>query len=151
MHHSAAFLPILGAVLLFVAVLAVIPAIFYLLTLQRAIEKCSPASRAIQPAMVWLCLIPLFGIVWNFIMVLNIAKTLRSEFNLRGIPCPEAEPAQSIGLGMCICPLLSFIPIVGFLAALAGLVLWIMYWLKINEYSRLLDLPVAAPSLPTAF
>lgn len=38
-------------------------AIFYLLTLMRALQKCSPQSRTMQPGMVWLLLIPLFNLI----------------------------------------------------------------------------------------
>ena len=57
-----------------------VPAIFYLLTLQKALNRCSPESRAMQPGMVWLLLIPLFNLVWQFFVVINIAKSLVPSF-----------------------------------------------------------------------
>ncbi len=38
-----------------------IPWIFYLLTLSKALNRCSPANRSMSPGQVWLLLIPLFN------------------------------------------------------------------------------------------
>jgi hypothetical protein len=136
-------------VLLFVfSVFFLIPAIFYMLTLQNTLNKCAPASRAMDPGMVWLLLIPVFNLIWNFFVVMNIAKSLASEYARRGIPSPEPMPGQSIGLAMSICACCCIIPVLGFLAGLANLVLWVLYWVKIAEYSRILDVPQIV--LPTA-
>jgi hypothetical protein len=43
--------------------------ILYLATLQSALRKCAPASRTMAPWRVWLTLIPVFGLVWQFIVV----------------------------------------------------------------------------------
>ncbi len=138
--HLLMFAGIFGLLLL-------LPAIFYLLTLQRALEKCAPNARTMQPGMVWLLLVPLFNIIWSFFVVLALAKSLANEFARRGVPSPEAEPGQSIGLAMCICACCGVIPILGVLASLASLVLWIMYWVKIAGYSQALAYPpvVAVP------
>jgi hypothetical protein len=40
------------------------------------------------------------------------------------------------------------IPVLGAFAGLAFLVLWIVYWVKIAEYSRSLDVPQFAAPLP---
>jgi hypothetical protein len=137
-------------VLLFVfSVFFLIPAIFYLLTLQNALNKCAPASRAMDPGMVWLLLIPVFNLIWNFFVVMNIAKSLASEYARRGIPSPEPLPGQPIGLAMSICACCCIIPVLGMLAGLANLVLWVVYWVKIAEYSRILDLPpIVFPAPP---
>lgn len=51
-----------------VAVLVgLIVAIFYILTLSRALQKCSPQLRTMKPGMVWLLLIPLFNVLWQFL------------------------------------------------------------------------------------
>lgn len=132
----------------FVGALFLIPAILYLLTLQNALNKCAPPSRAMEPGMVWLMLIPFVNIIWHFFVVMNVAKSLASEYARRGIPSPEPEPGQTIGLAMCICVCCGIIPILGILASLAGLVLWVMYWVKIAEYSKVLDMPQIPVSAP---
>jgi hypothetical protein len=71
-----------------------IPAIFYCLTLQKALNRCAPENRAMAPGMVWLMFIPLFNLVWQFFVVINMAKSLGAEFQKRGI-AEEPEPGKS--------------------------------------------------------
>jgi len=111
-----------------------VPKIFYLLTLQKALNRCSPECRAMNPGMVWLMLIPLFHIVWQFFVVLNMAKSLDAEFQKRGI-AEDRSPGQTIGLIMCIGNLI---------CGPVGLVCWIVYWVKIAGYSSKLAAPPVA-------
>lgn len=125
--------------------------VFFLLTLQKMLRKCGPDSRTMEPGTVWLWLIPVFGTVWQFIVVINIAKSLTSEFVRLGIPNSELTTNQAIGLGMCVCNCCIFLPVLGGFAAIVGLVLWIVYWLRIANYSRLLDAcQLTSSALPTA-
>jgi hypothetical protein len=126
-----------------------IPAIFYLLTLSRALEKCSPASRTMQPGMVWLMLIPFFGLIWNFFIVLALANSLGREFPARGVTHFDPEPGKSRGLAMCVCMACGIIPVLGIVASLVSLVLWVVYWIKIAEFSRVLDQFPAQATVPT--
>jgi hypothetical protein len=131
-------------VVLVVGILFLVPAIFFLITLQRALERCAPESRAMSPGTVWLWLIPLFSLVWQFPMVINIAKSLHNEFVRRNLPVSEPEPGKSLGLAMCILWIVGIVPVIGIVAGLAGMVCWILYWVKITEYSRMLKEPSAA-------
>ncbi|HUA96897.1 MAG TPA: hypothetical protein VMA34_01065 [Terracidiphilus sp.] len=117
----------------------VIPAIFYILTLQGALKKCSEASRTLEPGMIWLLLVPFVNLIWHFFVVMGIANSLGNEFKMRNWVATEPQPGQSIGLAMCICAACSIIPFLGVIAGVASLVLWIIYWAKIGEYSRLLS------------
>lgn len=125
-------------VILIVLAILVVPGVFYILSLKRALEKCSPASRTMDPGMAWLLLIPLFNLVWQFIVVGHMARSLGNEFRSRGIPA-EPEPGKSLGMAMCILGACGMIPILGVLASLAGFVCWILYWVRIAEYTRRLD------------
>jgi len=113
--------------------------IVFLLALQDALKKCAPTSRTMKPGKVWLLLIPIFGLVWQFIVVVNIAKSLRNEFARLGTPCSESTPGQAVGLLWCLCNCFTLIPLIGRFAALVGFVLWIAYWKRIADYSRLVD------------
>jgi hypothetical protein len=119
-----------------------VPAIFYLLTLQKALNRCSPESRAMNPGMVWLMLIPLFNFVWHFFVVLNLAKSLGAEFQKRGI-AGEPQPGQNLGLAMCILACCGWIPLLGIFTGIGALVCWILYWIKLAGYSAKLAQPVA--------
>ena len=121
---------------LVVLVIALIPYIFYLITLQNCLKKIQPHNRKMEPGLVWLMLIPLFNLVWNFIMVGHIADSLRDEFRERGITSQEQRPAYGIGLANSICSACGIVPILNYLAGLGNLVLWIIYWVQINKYSQ---------------
>ncbi len=43
----------------------VLPAIFYILTVQKLLNKCAPGSRTLDPNLVWLFIIPLVGLVFT--------------------------------------------------------------------------------------
>jgi|HubBroStandDraft_6_1064221.scaffolds.fasta_scaffold313625_3 hypothetical protein len=132
----------LTVILLVFGVLSLVPAIFYLLTLQRAIERCSVESRAMSPETVWLLLIPLFNLVWQFIVVNNISKSLRNEFAKRNLAAVSNDFDRALGLAMCILTIVSAIPIVGFATGMAACVCWIIYWVKIAGYARMLLPPL---------
>ena len=133
----------LSSILLVVIGIALIPLIFFCLTLQKCLKRCSLQNRAMSPGMVWLLLIPLFNIVWQFIVVLKISESLAREFKLRNI-LSEPEPGKSIGLAFCILYLCGIIPLLGILASIAGLVCWILYWVKIANYSAQIEAPYSA-------
>jgi hypothetical protein len=116
-----------------------IPKFFYILTLSNALNKCHPMVRKIDPGMCWLYIVPIVGIIWHFFMVAAVADTLGAEFYRRGTPSPDPRPAYSLGLACCICGACSIIPLINILAMPVQLVLWIMYWAKVSEYSRHLD------------
>jgi hypothetical protein len=131
-HAVAALFALLPLVFIVCAILLV-PTIFYLLTLQKALNRCSPECRAMNPGLVWLMLIPLFNIVWHFFIVLNMAKSLAAEFQKRGI-AEDPSPGQTLGLVMCIANLI---------CGPVGLVCWIIYWVKIAGYSSKIAAPPA--------
>jgi len=87
------------------------------------------------PSNVWLLLIPLFNFFWQFIVVDKIAQSITMECDKLNIPVKENKPTYKIGLAWNICTLLFFIPVLGNLAAL---VLFIAYWIKVNEYRKLI-------------
>ncbi|MCW3071580.1 MAG: hypothetical protein JWO44_1470 [Bacteroidetes bacterium] len=119
--------------------IGLIPMIFYLLTLQNTLNEVSPHNRQMPPGQVWLMLIPFFGMVWQFIVVNRIADSLRAECTERNIPMEEERPGASIGLAYCILFCCGIIPILGSLASIAGLVCWIIYWIRIAGYKTKLE------------
>ena len=131
---------------LFLGLLAI--GIVYIAFLSGVLRKCSPASRTMEPGMVWLLLVPLLNVVWNFLVVTALARSLGNEFRLRNIPTDNPEPGKSIGIAMCVCGACSIIPIVNIIAALPNLILWIMYWVKMAEYARMLDQVPATAGFP---
>ncbi|MEO8820442.1 MAG: hypothetical protein ABI267_05700 [Ginsengibacter sp.] len=119
--------------LIFIPIL-LLPAIFFLLTLQKTLETISPENRKMPPSNVWLMFIPLFNIVWQFIIVDKISQSLAAECARLNIPTKDPKPTYNIGLAWNICNTLSFIPFVG----LAALVTFILYWVKVSEFKTLM-------------
>jgi hypothetical protein len=153
---------IVGVVLVVVLVIA----IFYLLTLQKALSRVSPRNRTMEPGMVWLMLIPCVNIVWQFFVAIRVPESLRNEFRDRGRDdgsdygkgialtrailnvvsmligqgMRAAQLAHGVGndmraaagpeegmaqVGSCISGILSLI----------SLVLFIVFWVKVANYS----------------
>jgi hypothetical protein len=139
MDSSEALLGLgIGMIFLVVFAIALLPQIFYLLTLHRTFEQVSVENRLMPSGQVWLTLIPIFGTIWQFIIVQRMADSLQKEFALRGVKTKEVRPGYNIGLAYCILSVSAIIPFAGVLASFAGLVCWIIYWINIADYKNLL-------------
>jgi hypothetical protein len=113
--------------------------IFFLISLSSALSKCSRASRTMEPGLVWLMLIPLFNLVWQFFVVIALAKSLGNEFRARGVSNIEPEPGKSIGIALCVCAACGVVPLANLLAFPVQLILLVVYWTRIAGFSRMLD------------
>lgn len=116
-----------------------IPLIFYVITLQKTFEIISVENRKMPPQRVWLLLIPLVGIIFHFIVVRDLADSIKDEAISKDVPVRESSPAYSIGLAMCILSCLFFIPGLKDFTNLAAIVCWIIYWVKISYYKKMLS------------
>lgn len=125
--------------------LFLIPIIFFLIAQQNTLKSIQPDNRLMEPGVVWLQLIPFFGIVWQFIVVSRISDSLKKEFNswandnsILGdsdlLNLDDRRPTYNIGLAYCILFCCSIVPLLGLFASLAGFVCWIVYWVKLSEY-----------------
>lgn len=93
--------------------------------------------------MVWLMLIPVFNIVWNFVVVINISKSIHAEYKSRNMDI-EDKPLYTLGLVWAISSICGFIPYLNYVAGIVSLISFIMYWIKANEYKNTLrQLPAA--------
>ncbi len=132
---------IFAVVALVVFAVILVPFIFYLLTLQKAFSRVAPQHRELSPGLVWLMFIPLFGLVWHFIIAAKLSNSLRKEFASRNADVVGESYGWTIGLIMCILMCTTWIPILGFLTAIGAIVLWIIYWVKIANFSARLAKP----------
>lgn len=114
----------------------------YLLNLQNLLKECNEKNRqGFSPSNVWLMFIPLFNIVYAFILYGKISEILSREFSYRGKTI-QGDYGKSLGLTLAILPLTSLVPILGSLAGIANLVIFIIYWVKMAEFkSKLISLP----------
>ncbi len=94
-------------------------------------QKRVPAEhRKIDPLAVWLLLIPLFNLVWNFFVYRRIPQSYCSYFNAQGVQ-GKGDCGETIGLWLAICYACSIIPCVNYIAGPAALVLLIIFLVKI--------------------
>lgn len=137
MYPEAFSYGVMLVLFLIVAILLVLT-VFYLSTLQQALEAVSRENRRMPPKQVWLLLIPIFNLYWMFIVVNRIADSFNAECTLLDIPITEQNPTLGIGNTKNILRLCTIIPILGLFAGIAYLVCWIMHWVKVNEYKNLI-------------
>jgi len=118
---------------------SVIASVFYLLTIGRAL-KLTQKYHQIAPGLVWLLLIPIFSLGWNFYILNRTTMGIKGKYAELGKDCADA--GWNIGLAFsilaCCSIIFGFIPLVGTLIGLATFTTWIMYWVKIAGYNRLM-------------
>ncbi len=139
---------LLGVVVIVFFLGYLVTLIFFLIAQQNTLKAIKPHNRKMQPGEVWLQLIPLFNLIWQFIVVGKIADSIRNEINDRnlnsflGIADPvfandlTRRPTYDMGLTFCILSLCGCIPLLGGIASIAGLVCWIIYWTQIVAYKN---------------
>jgi hypothetical protein len=123
--------------MLFLWLLPVVPLVFYLLDARRALRACAPERRRMEPDLVWMQLVPLFGLVWQFFVVLAVSGSLGAELRHRGIAA-EPDPGQPYGLAMCALSACGVIPFVGLVTLPASLVCMVLYWVRVRGAKNLL-------------
>jgi hypothetical protein len=91
-----------------------------------------------EPTQVWFLLIPIFGLVWDFILFPRIADSFRAHFEATGRP-EQGDYGRQLGLIASISACCCVVPCVNFLAGPATLVLWILLLVKFNGYKKLIE------------
>jgi hypothetical protein len=104
--------------------------LLFLLAVSRALAACDARNRTLEPGMVWLNLIPIFNLAWMFVTVIRVSESLKNEFRARGLHRRDDTYAHALGIGMCLSPLAGLMPF---------LIVTIIYWVKIAEYTRRLE------------
>lgn len=140
--------------------LVLIVVIFFLLTQQNTLRAIQPQNRTMSPGEVWLQLIPLFNIVWQFIVVSRISESISRELSSNTFSFEETQPIQlyeqgnrptyQIGMAMCILNLCGLIPLIGSLASFAGLICFIIYWVQLSGYKNQVIAKTYSVSPPSA-
>ena len=118
--------------------LFILPAVFFVITLQNTLKAISPENRKMPFANVWLLFIPLFNFYWQFVVVNKIAESIAMECEKLQIPVKETKPTYSLGLSWNICYILFLIPIARLWMSIILMITWILYWIKVNQYKKLI-------------
>lgn len=128
-------------------------AVLFLLAQQRILQVINLENREMSPSSVWMQLIPVFGLVWQFFVVIRIARSISKEMTARmgesildntlvEIKETDDSPTYSIGLAYCILMTVGITinystmhssspGLLGFLFVLTGMVCWIIYWVRL--------------------
>jgi hypothetical protein len=134
-----------------------VPAVLFILTEQNTLKLIQPINRTMRPGQVWLQMIPLFGLFYQFTVVTQISRSLQREFdsyfNDSNDILPAAETHGRKGgrgplysSGMAYCWLISISVVVGYALpslsllrtpiVLAATIYWIVYWVQLAGYKK---------------
>lgn len=97
-------------------------------------------NRCLLPGQAWIIAIPLLNIFYNFIVIRRLSDSLNNEFFDRQVAVDE-NPTLKQGYFMAYSYLATNFPLppfIGYLAIFACLVCYLNYWVKVNEYRKLL-------------
>ena len=97
--------------------------------LYMCFNRIPPEHRKMQPGFVWLLLIPVFGLIWNFFIYLRLPESFQSYFSAQG-RTDVGDCGRGVGLWYAICAAAAFVPCVNYVAAPAALVLVIIFLVK---------------------
>jgi hypothetical protein len=133
--------------ILFLLIFIVI-GIFYVLTLYRTMKSITPVNRKIEPGQVWLMFIPIFNLYWSFVVVSKLSNSIASEIRYRTDRL-ETRPAYASGIifssAWGINSLLNLFgdnaltTVVGGFIALVCIVCWLIHWVQIAQYKRMIE------------
>lgn len=125
---------IIVAIILLISILV---QVLYLTTLSRTIRNIRPEFRKVEPGQAWLGMIPLFHLIWPFIINRKVADSIKADLEDRGMG-EDGDYGKNIGT---IYPAVRFggnVPGIGVLFSIAYLVIFIMWWSKLSRYRALL-------------
>lgn len=98
-----------------------------------SIQSRVPAEhRKMDPIMVWLLLIPIFNLIWNFFVFQRIPESYKSYFDAQG-RTDVGDCGKTIGLWYAICAVATIVPCLNYLAGPAALVLLIIFMVKMFQ------------------
>jgi hypothetical protein len=110
-----------------------LPTIFYIIALQRAMSKVREPQRPLPGGLAWIGILPGIGIIWIGVFQLMLSRAIEKDFELAGRSDHE-KGGFPLAVAWAVAFVASFIPVLGTVSAIACLVLWILLWVK---YSRL--------------
>ena len=126
---------ILIIVLIISILVVVVVQLLYLMTLNRTIQAIRPEFRQIEPGQAWLGFIPVFQLIWPFIINPKVAASIKADLEDRGIEI-LGDAGKQLGN---IYPALRFgayIPGIGLFFNLGYLVVFIIWWSKLGQFKR---------------
>ncbi|MDH5682652.1 MAG: hypothetical protein OEZ36_13765 [Spirochaetota bacterium] len=117
-------------ILLIAIIIGLIVVVLFLTTLSNCLKQVHPNHRKITPGQVWLNLIPIFAMGWQFYTVIKIRDSLDLEYRARSLSNRD-NFAFGVGIAWCSLSVASILPYIGTVLSVASLVLFIIYWVKV--------------------
>ena len=139
---SLSIVPIIIGALIGLGILAAI-----LTVLSSALGRLPAEYRLMEPGMVFLTLIPLFGTVWLFFVVSRLSRSYQAYWANQGRP-EFGDCGRGVGLGWAICGVVTLIPFIGILAAICALVCMILFLSKASSMKNQIGLQPMAMQQP---
>jgi hypothetical protein len=133
-----------------------LPVVFlFLSSIARTVSRVTPENRRIEPAQVWLNLLPVFNLVWLPITVDRVAGSIRDECEDRGLDDDGISYTRFAGLTWLVLSVFSApaLLLAGELPCFAALffplavIFWFAYWAQVASYAHRLK---AAKYVPPA-
>ncbi|MCH2225670.1 MAG: hypothetical protein MK066_12940 [Crocinitomicaceae bacterium] len=112
----------------------------YILNIKNTLEQIRPSNRSVEPSNAWLLIIPLFQIIYQFIIYPKLSESIQRECESRNIN-KQGDYAKNLGVALSILSLNGivkyFMPGLGSLMGLGSLVVFIIFWVKIYNFKDL--------------
>ncbi len=111
--------------------------IFFCLSMYGAMNRVPADKQKFPGWLVWLFLLPLVGIVMQWIMLpFGIPDSFKNVVGDNKDALGQIKTIHGIGLAVVILMTMSFIPVLNVFAAIPTIVLWIIYWVKVVGFKN---------------
>ncbi|WP_300664926.1 hypothetical protein [Fluviicola sp.] len=129
----------IGIVLLYLIIIVgiLLLVIYYYKTLIDTMAYIRPQNRTTGVANILFMWIPLFSLVYGFIVYPKICESIKNEYRSHGL-AEDGDFGKGLAITMCALSFGAFIPFLNFLTPLAILIVWIILWVKLNGYKEVL-------------
>ena len=105
--------------------------------LHKCLTRIPTQHRKMELWHVWLLLIPIFSLGWNFFVYLRLSESYQSYFAEHG-RADVGDCGRSLGMWYAICGVAILAPCVNTAAGPAGLVLLVMFHVKAFELRKMI-------------
>lgn len=147
-EEAAAAIAVILSVMLTIALVTMAVALAINIAICALLHAClarvPPQHRKMEPGLVWLLLIPLFNLVWNFFVFLRLPESYQSYFAAQG-RTDVGDCGRGIGQWYAICAVLTVVPCVSSLASAAAIVLLIIFLVKAFDLRGQIPIEATAP------
>jgi len=142
-EEAAVILGIGIVVILVILLVSLAIGVFIAYVIYAAQNRVPREHQKLEPALVWLLVVPVLQIVWIFMVAIKVPESLKSYFDAQE-DATVGDCGRGVGLGWAICTIVSWIPFLGFITGLAALICMILFLVKVNELKNRIPLAEAA-------